>query len=267
MFECFVNGHRRVAVLVDENPRYKRLLMIAPHGSTVDVLKFQHADFARGGWSQLTGERRALHYALTFIKSPYFAKTDRALRAMREIMMELTTLSMKDLVAEYNRITGLNITKFETKAKAIAAIEKAAAPKQPVTKDPRPAVDIVPTVQPATKEQDMATKTEKTKKAAPTKKTAPAKAAPTKKAAPAKAKAAPEKKPRGKPSADSIERAKRNAAPKKGSGALIVSLLKEGQLDDDSIVSQVLKKFPERHTTNGHVAWYRSQMRKAGVLK
>ena len=241
MFECFVNGHRRVAVLVDENPRYKRLLMIAPHGNTVDVVKFQHDAFAHGGWSPLNTEHAALRYALTFRKSKYFFKTDRALRAMSEVTMELKTLDMKSLVAEYNRITGLNITKFESKAKAIAAIEKASATQQPAeTTAPAPspitsdvAAGIIPTIPVnAAKEPDMPKTT----------------------------------KPAAK-KADTRTRAEKTAAMTKGSGGMIVKLLKEGKLDDDSIISRVLKEFPDREVNNSQVSWYRSQLYSAGALK
>ena len=267
MFECFVNGHRRVAVLVDENPRYKRLLMIAPHGNTVDVVKFQHDAFAHGGWNLLSTEHAALRYALTFRKSKYFFKTDRALRAMSEVMMELKTLDMKSLVAEYNRITGHTVTKFESKAKAIAAIEKASATQQPVEK-PAPmtssdAADIVPTIPVnAAKEPDMPKTTKPAaKKAATTKQSTPAKkAAQVKKEAPAKKASAAKK-------ADTRTRAEKTAAMTKGSGGMIVKLLKEGKLDDDSIISRVLKEFPDREVNNSQVSWYRSQLYSAGALK
>lgn len=271
MFECYVNGHRRVAVLVDENPRYKRLLMIAPHGNTVDVVKFQHDAFAHGGWSQLSTEHAALRYALTFRKSQYFFKTDRALRAMSEVIMELKTLDMKSLVAEYNRITGHTISKFESKAKAIAAIEKASATQQPAEKPasvsaPAPsdvAADIIPTIPVNAAKEPAMTKTDKpaAKKAATTKK-APA----AKKEAPAK-KVTPAKKAPAAKKADPRTRAEKTAAMTKGSGGMIVKLLKEGKLDDDSIISRVLKEFPDREVNNLQVSWYRSQLYSAGALK
>lgn len=272
MFECFVNGHRRVAVLVDENPRYKRLLMIAPHGNMIDVLKFQHADFAHGGWSVLNTERAALHYALTFRKSPYFFKTDRALCAMTEVIMELNTLDMKALVAEYNRLTGSTVSKFESKAKAIAAIEKASGVKQPAvpvksTAQPMTAtseaVDIISSdTTTITKEQVMNTATKPAKKTPAAKKSAADKSSkPTKKAT------AAAKPAKAAKSASDMTRAQRTAAMTKGSGGLIIKLLKEGKLDDDSIISKVLKEFPDREIKNQQVSWYRSQLYSAGVLE
>lgn len=51
-----------------------------------------------------------------------------------------------------------------------------------------------------------------------------------------------------------------------GSGALIRSLLLEGQLTPDEIVAEVHKKFPGRKTTTKDVAWNKGRLRKEGKL-
>lgn len=255
--------HRHIAAEVDVNPRYRRWLMVAGNG--VDIVKMTEADVAKAEWQAVDLERGALRFALCFARST-LPKSARAWNVMKEIIqMELQGMSMADLVAQYNKLTGRTIKKFETKAAAIKAITKVSTPQNVVAAEPlaQATSGNGAMMQTATQllENGMTTKAKTKRKSAVKKETKPTRPAKSAK----KSAAAPKK--RGKPDAAKIERAKKIANTKNGAGGVIVALLKAGKLDVDAILSQAIKKFPEQSTKLSHVYWYRSMLKAAGVLK
>lgn len=244
-FPVFVDANRRFAVQVDENSRYTRLLTLGPGG--VDVIKFLPYQMKR--WYPYADvPHAALRYVHTFARST-LSKTYRAVRVMEEVMKELDKLSMPELVAEFNRLSGKDVKRFSSKAVALKAIRKL-TPIINGTAAPEPKSAANDEAQQTTKENDMST-TKKTTK--------------TKTSKPAKKAAAPAKKPRAT-SDTMLERAKKIAKMAETSaGGLIVKLLKERTHDDEKILSTVLKKFPGSAATTKHVSWYRSMLTKAGV--
>jgi len=278
----------RYAVEVDENPRYRRMLCAAGSGQ-VDIVKVGPDEFSERGFTLLPADvLGAGRFARTYSGSCLF-KTARAARVIKELVMaDLGGMSMAELVAEYNRITGKSVKKFETKAAGIRAIARATEPKN---------------VEAEETEQERAAKAERAKNLQKARQDAKAyRAAQGEKVAEA-ANAAAEKereanggelpseramrltaeqlsketqmatkkqKPKRKaaaPKGNGLDRAKRVAQMTKGSGGMIIELLKKGKADDDAIVSAVLKKFPERKVNAGQVGWYRSMLVKAKVLK
>ena len=253
-FPVFVDANRRFAVQVDENPRYTRLLTLGPGG--IDVIKFLPYQMKR--WYPYADvPHAALRYVHTFARST-LSKTYRAVRAMEEVMQELDKLSMPELVAEFNRLSGKDVKRFSSKAAALKAIRKLTSIING-TAAPEPKLAANDEAQQSTKENDMGTtkKTTKTTKTSKPTKTASKKAPAAKTAS---------KKPRNE-SAGALERAKKVAQMEKGSGGLIVHMLKAGKTDDDGIVSAVLKKFPDRKVSTTQVSWYRSMLIRAGVIK
>lgn len=253
-FPVFVDANRRFAVQVDENPRYTRLLTLGPGG--IDVIKFLPYQMKR--WYPYADvPHAALRYVHTFARST-LSKTYRAVRAMEEVMQELNKLSMPELVAEFNQLSGKDVKRFSSKAAALTAIRKL-TPITNGTAAPEPKLAANDEAQQTPKENDMGT----TKKTTKTTKTSKPTKASSKKAPAAKVAS---KKPRNV-SADALERAKKVAQMEKGSGGLIVHMLKAGKTDDDGIVSAVLKKFPDRKVSTTQVSWYRSMLIRAGAIK
>lgn len=250
-FPVFVDANRRFAVQVDENPRYTRLLTLGPGG--IDVIKFLPYQMKR--WYPYADvPHAALRYVHTFARST-LSKTYRAVRAMEEVMQELDKLSMPELVAEFNRLSGKDVKRFSSKAAALKAIRKL-TPIINGTAAPEPKLAANDEAQQSPKENDMGT-TKKTTKTKTTKTSKPTKTA-SKKAPAAK-------KPRATSDA-MLERAKKIAKMAETSaGGLIVKMLKERAHDDEKILSTVLNKFPGSAATTKHVSWYRSMLTKAGV--
>src|SRR5690606_508513 len=229
MFQVLMDPHRRFAVVVDENPRYTRLL--TNEGRGVDIIKVLPYQLKRWAPFEMLNHRAALRYAITWIRSTT-SKTQRAARALEEVMSkELHEMSMPELVAEFNRLTGKETKRFATKTAAINAIKKAVGATKNVN-------------EPASTQPEPSNTTEETSMPAKTK-TAKTKATKTKIA---KTKPAKISKPRGKPAQDAIEKAKRICASDKGSGGYIRQLLLAGEDDTEKILSKVLKKFPDRNT-------------------
>ena len=120
-----INKAGRTGVLLDENPRYRRVLRSA--GSGLDVDRLQPLEWISDGWLPLP-DARPLSYAHTFGAST-LNKTARAVATLKEIiaMTDLNALTVAQLTEEYNRLTGKRTKQFKSKAAALAAITKAQA--------------------------------------------------------------------------------------------------------------------------------------------
>ena len=139
--------------------------------------------------------------------------------------MELSMQStMQELVEEYARISGKMVKSFKSKSAGLAAIEKAS--KKKLNGETQPPIVAVPIDVPME---------------------------------PAMPKAAKPKAANGPE-----DRAARVWATENGAGGLIVQLLKQKKLDDEGIVSTVLKKFPKSRAKVGTVQWYKSMGKRSG---
>lgn len=225
--KLYIDAQRRLGVVIDENPIYKRVLCV--NGGMVDVVKMGPDAFEQRGFLASEDSRGAWQFANTFARST-LVKTSTAVKAIQEIQMsEAVKLTMKDAVAEYNRLTGKSIKRFES----LAAAQKALAKLTEVTNAEKPNGAMKLTADQLTAgDKDMVAKKTKSKKSV---------------------------------NGSGDERAKKIWAAKRGAAALIVELIKEKKYDDEQIASRVIKKFPNGKTDAKAVAWYRAMGRRIGV--
>lgn len=174
---------------------------------------------------------------------------------------DLTTMSLADLTAHYNKLStatgGTGVKSFKDKATALKRIDSF---NVEVTK---------PTDEQAARKEEAGAKALKRLAAAVTDK--PAKKAAAEKPA---AKAAVEKPAKKKSAAAekmAAEKAAKKAAPKKpgakgqGIGAFCMELILKGKSNED-VLESVRKKFPDASTSASSVAWYRNKLKSEGKL-
>jgi hypothetical protein len=288
-YTLYLNHARRLALEIDANPKFKRVIRIQDRGG-LDIVNMTDGELQREGFfpaDPVTCPHGALRFALTFSRSE-LAKTDRAARMLDEVKKhEMKQLTVDTLAAEYARLTGRPYPVFKNRAAGVKALTLASAMKNVAdasasTKKENTMSDATTTngttpktTPPAGTEAKKAAKkpgkvavTKPAAKAA--KKTAPAKPAAKSTAKPAKNKPAPAakaKREKAPSMVDPLARAKAVAKMTEGSGGMIVGFLKAGKMDHDQIVSAVLKKFPDRKVNATQVAWYKSQLVKAKAIK